>query len=150
MNPPFHQTGPVQGGFPPIGPPNLFLPANSTTEEELSFSETWSLLGAGPLIIALISVLQNVAISKAFGSGQTVDATQEMFALGSASIVGSFFSSIPISGSFSRSAVNEASGVQSPMGGLFTGLLLHYGFLSIYLILIKHYKQEGCVIHIIS
>jgi len=121
IDPPFKQTGEVRGGFPPVGPPEFLLPANSTTTEILSFSETWSLIGAGPLIIALISVLQNVAISKAFGSGQSVDATQEMLALGLASTVGSFFSSIPISGSFSRSAVNEASGVQSPMGGLFTG-----------------------------
>ncbi|ODN03451.1 Sodium-independent sulfate anion transporter [Orchesella cincta] len=136
-NPPFKLTGNVKGGFPTIDVPSFGLPMNSTISDgddglKLTYWETWSLIGAGPLIVALISVLQNVAISKAFGSGQTIDATQEMFALGTASIVGSFFSSIPISGSFSRSAVNEASGVRSPMGGLFTGILvlLSLGFLT--------------------
>jgi len=62
-----------------------------------------------------------VAIAKAFGSGQSIDATQEMFALGISHVVSSFFSAIPTSGSFTRSAVNEASGVQSQLGGLFTG-----------------------------
>lgn len=46
--------------------------------EQLSFLESWSLISTGPLVIALISILQNVAISKAFGSGQKVDATQVM------------------------------------------------------------------------
>ncbi|CAG7687310.1 unnamed protein product, partial [Allacma fusca] len=31
---------------------------------------------------------------------------------------------IPSCGSFSRSAVNDASGVRTPMGGLFTGTLV--------------------------
>ncbi|CAL8137914.1 unnamed protein product [Orchesella dallaii] len=127
-NPPFKLTGTVKGGFPTVDFPSFGLPINSTGSDDdsqrLTYWETWSVIGAGPLIVALISVLQNVAISKAFGSGQTIDATQEMFALGTASILGSFFSSIPISGSFSRSAVNEASGVRSPMGGLFTGVLV--------------------------
>ncbi len=97
----------------------LFYPS-----DHYSFSETWSILKTGPLVVALISILQNVAISKAFGSGQAVDATQEMFALGTSSIIGGFLSAIPISASFSRSAVNEASGVNSQLGGLFTGILV--------------------------
>lgn len=128
-NPPFKLTGHVHGGFPDIDIPSFNLPFNFTNTDtghasetqNMTFWETWSFIGAGPLIVALIAVLQNVAISKAFGVGQSIDATQEMFALGTANILGSFFSAIPISGSFSRSAVNESSGVRSPMGGLFTG-----------------------------
>lgn len=48
-------------------------------DERLSFLDSWSLISTGPLVIALISILQNVAISKAFGSGQKVDATQVRF-----------------------------------------------------------------------
>ncbi|XP_021952022.1 sodium-independent sulfate anion transporter isoform X2 [Folsomia candida] len=122
---PFALTGPVLGGFPPIAIPSFALPVNSTSSTERhTVIQSFSLLGAGPVIVALISVLQNVAISKAFSCGQRIDATQEMLALGASNVVGSFFGAIPISGSFSRSAVNEASGVQSPMGGLWTGILV--------------------------
>lgn len=44
-----------------------------------------------------------------------------MIALGLSNLVGSFVSSLPISGSFTRSAVNNTSGVKTPLGGLFTG-----------------------------
>lgn len=55
--------------------------------------------------------------------GKTVDATQEMIALGVSNIFSSFFSSMPITGSFTRTAVNNASGVKTPLGGVFTGTL---------------------------
>lgn len=131
--PPFKLVGPVNGGFPPVSLPQFQLThrpsdyANETlsdSQTHYSFVETWSILKTGPLIIALISVLQNVAISKAFGAGQAVDATQEMLALGTSNVIGGFFSAIPISASFSRSAVNEASGVRSQLGGLYTGILV--------------------------
>lgn len=57
--------------------------------------------------------------------GKTVDATQEMIALGVSNIFSSFFSSMPITGSFTRTAVNNASGVKTPLGGMFTGTLHH-------------------------
>lgn len=55
--------------------------------------------------------------------GKTVDATQEMIALGVANILSAFFSSMPVTGSFTRTAVNHASGVVTPFGGVFTGRL---------------------------
>jgi sodium-independent sulfate anion transporter 11 len=58
-------------------------------------------------------------------NGAMVDATQEMITLGFCNIVGSFFMSMPISGSFTRSAVNNASGVRTPFGGLYTGIVYH-------------------------
>jgi hypothetical protein len=54
-------------------------------------------------------------------SGTMLDATQEMITLGLCNLVGSFLRSMPISGSFTRSAVNNASGVRTPFGGLYTG-----------------------------
>jgi len=41
-----------------------------------------------------------------------------------ANIVGSFFQAYPITGSFSRSAVNNAAGVKTPTSGIFTALLV--------------------------
>lgn len=64
--------------------------------------------------------------------GKTVDATQEMLALGLCNIFGSFFQSMPVTGSFTRTAVNNASGVQTTLGGIVTGILvlLSLGFLT--------------------
>ena len=56
--------------------------------------------------------------------GKTVDANQEMLALGLCNIFGSFSRSMPTTGSFTRTAVNNASGVKTPMGGVITGCLV--------------------------
>lgn len=50
-----------------------------------------------------------------------MDSSQELFALGLSNIMSSFVRSFPIAGSFSRTAVNNASGVKTPLGGLMTG-----------------------------
>jgi sodium-independent sulfate anion transporter 11 len=140
--PPFHLVGTVVGGLNPVGLPPFRLPrqgavnvnrTNSSQEDIwMTFAESWAFIGSGPLIIALISVLQNVAIGKAFGAGGRVDGGQEMLALGVGSVAGGFLSAIPVSASFSRSAVNEASGVRTPLGGLWTGglVLLSLAFLT--------------------
>lgn len=53
-----------------------------------------------------------------------IDANQEMIALGLCNIVGSFVSSMPTTGSFTRTAVNNSSGVRTPLGGVVTGSLV--------------------------
>lgn len=86
--------------------------------------EMCSELGPSIILVPIIGVLGNVAIAKAFASGNQVDATQELMTLGICNVFGSCASSMPVTGSFSRSAVNHASGVKTPMGGLYTGLLI--------------------------
>ena len=56
--------------------------------------------------------------------GKPIDASQEMIALGICNLMGSFVSSMPTTGSFSRTAVNSASGVRTTFGGIFTGSLV--------------------------
>ena len=53
-----------------------------------------------------------------------MDTNQEMTALGLCNIFGSFVRSMPTAGSFTRTAVNNASGVQTPMGGILTGCIV--------------------------
>lgn len=64
--------------------------------------------------------------------GKKLDATQEMFALGICNTIGAFVSSMPVTGSFTRSAVNNASGVRTTLAGIFTSglLLLSIAFLT--------------------
>lgn len=54
-------------------------------------------------------------------NGKSVDATQELIAIGMSNIGNSFVQAFPGTGSLSRSAVNNASGVRTPFGGVYTG-----------------------------
>ena len=118
---PFLLTGAIKPGFP-----TFQVPPFSTTlkNQTIPFSDMFMDLGSSVFLVPIIAVLGNVAIAKAFSSGQSIDATQELFTLSLANIFGSFFSSMPVTGSFSRSAVNHASGVETQLGGLYTGVMV--------------------------
>lgn len=109
------------------------MPAPNGTTTVLNFTDMVSELGVNIALVPVIAVLGNVAISKAFG-GSGINPTKELVALALSNICGSFFSSIPVTGSFSRSAVNHASGVKTPIGGIYTGalVLLALGLLTPY------------------
>lgn len=47
-----------------------------------------------------------------------------MLAVGLCNVIGSFVRSMPTTGSFTRTAVNNTSGVKTPMGGIITGTLV--------------------------
>ncbi|KAG8259047.1 sodium-independent sulfate anion transporter-like isoform X1 [Homalodisca vitripennis] len=142
---PFRLTGEVVSGFPPFA-----LPPFSTVEgnRTVNFPDMASKLGSGIVVIPLIGILESISIAKAFAKGKTVDATQEMVALGVANILGSFFSSMPVTGSFTRTVVNNASGVKTPFGGVFTGImvLLSVGFLTSSFYFIPKASLSGLII----
>lgn len=56
--------------------------------------------------------------------GQTVDASQELLALGVSNFLVSFVSGFPVTASFGRTAINKASGVQTPLAGAVTGAMV--------------------------
>jgi solute carrier family 26 (sodium-independent sulfate anion transporter), member 11 len=122
---PFILTGEVKAGLPSVSLPPFqtnFTNDNGTVVE-MDTMDMISELGSSIALVPIIAVLGNVAISKAFG-GSGIDATKELIALSLSNIIGSFFSSMPVTGSFSRSAVNHASGVKTPIGGVYTGILV--------------------------
>uniref|UniRef100_A0A182S6L0 STAS domain-containing protein n=1 Tax=Anopheles maculatus TaxID=74869 RepID=A0A182S6L0_9DIPT len=126
---PFILTGTVKSGIPDfqLPPFSTVLPGgggpNGTSPVQLGFTGMIEELGASIALVPIIAVLGNVAISKAFG-GSGINPTRELVALSLSNICGSFFSSFPVTGSFSRSAVNHASGVKTPIGGIYTGALV--------------------------
>ena len=75
--------------------------------------------GSGLIIVPLISFMEAIAIGKAFSriNKYKIYPTQELIALGAANILSSFVSAYPVTGSFSRTAVNSQSGVKTPLGG---------------------------------
>ncbi|XP_073996219.1 sodium-independent sulfate anion transporter isoform X2 [Rhodnius prolixus] len=118
---PFLLTGTVESGLPPFTPPPFSTHSGNST---LSFLDMTKEMGSAIVVVPLIAILESIAIAKAFAKGKSIDATQEMLALGLCNVVGSFVRSFPTTGSFTRTAVNHASGVVTPAGGIFTGVLV--------------------------
>ncbi|XP_060522922.1 sodium-independent sulfate anion transporter isoform X2 [Cylas formicarius] len=124
-DPPFKVIGDVPPGLPSVKlPPFGYTKSSNGTEVSVSFMEMLSNLGSGIIVVPLVGLLEDIAICKAFSNGKPIDATQELLAVGLSNVVNSFVQSFPGSGSLSRSAVNNASGVRTPLGGLYTGVLV--------------------------
>lgn len=76
------------------------------------------------IILPLLAILEHITIALKFAGTSRIDASQEMISIGVANLLGSCFSSMVVTGSFSRTTVNHASGVQTPLGGFFTGIMV--------------------------
>ncbi|KAI5652191.1 sulfate permease family domain-containing protein [Phthorimaea operculella] len=89
----------------------------------LGFLDMTRRLSSAIVMLPIVMVLANIAIAKAFSGGARVDATQEMLTLGLCNMAGSLFHGMPTCGAFTRSAVSHASGVRTPLAGLYSGLI---------------------------
>ncbi|KAG6803091.1 sodium-independent sulfate anion transporter isoform X1 [Apis mellifera caucasica] len=118
---PFKLTGSMGNGLPQIGLPHFSISDGNRTYD---FLETTAAMGTTLFSVPIVSTIEHMAIAKAFAMGKSLDATQEMFALGLCNMFASFVRSMPITGSFTRTAVNHSSGVKTTLGGLFTGCLV--------------------------
>lgn len=74
--------------------------------------------------LALLGFIETISIAKGMSAktGQPINPNQELIGQGLANICGSFGRSFPVSGSFSRSALNLQSGATSGLSGVFTSL----------------------------
>jgi len=79
------------------------------------------------LTIALISFMESYAISKSVQAKHKdydIDANRELRALGLANMTGSLFQAFPISGGFSRTAVNDQAGARTQLASLISAALI--------------------------
>lgn len=106
-------VGSIPSGLPEIGLPKM------------SWETMMSLLSSA-LVISLVGFMEAVSIAKAMAAKtkQRIDPNQELLGQGFSNIVGSLSQSFPVSGSFSRSAVNLNAGAVSGMSNVFTGLIV--------------------------
>ena len=80
----------------------------------------------GACVLTMVGLMEAMAIAKtiAIESKQEIDTNVELCGQGLANIVGSFFNSFVVSGSFSRSAINFRSGAQTGFSSIVTSLLV--------------------------
>ena len=73
-------------------------------------------------IIALLGFMEAISVAKAMAAktGQRIDPNRELIGQGVANITGALTGSYPVSGSFSRSAVNLQAGAVTGMSSVFT------------------------------
>jgi len=106
-------VGKVPEGLPPVALPTI----------------SWDMLGSllsAAIVISLVGFMEAISIAKAIAAKtkQKIDPNQELVGQGLANIVGSLTQSFPVSGSFSRSAVNINAGAKTGMSSVFTGLFV--------------------------
>ncbi|SDZ85944.1 sulfate permease, SulP family [Thiothrix caldifontis] len=101
------------------------LPTFSMPNVSLDF-KTLSSMMVTAAIIGLIGFVEAISIAKAMASQtrQRLSANQELVGQGLSNIVSGFSSGYAVSGSFSRSAVNFASGAMTGFSSVVTGLLV--------------------------
>ena len=77
--------------------------------------------------IAFISFIESMAIAKALQrkhKHNQISPNQELAAMGLANIVGSFFKAFPVTGGFSRTAVNDQAGARTGLATMISGLIV--------------------------
>ncbi|WP_456464185.1 SulP family inorganic anion transporter [Lutibacter sp.] len=89
--------------------------------------ETLKELAPIALTLALIAFMEAISVAKAIESKHNnykVNANKELIALGLGNIVGSFFQTYPSTGGFSRTAINNQAGANTPLAAIFSALIV--------------------------
>ncbi|MEQ1591302.1 MAG: SulP family inorganic anion transporter [Thiobacillaceae bacterium] len=109
--------GEVVGAIPK-GLPEIKMP-------HFTWDAFMSLLSAA-IVISLVGFMEAISIAKAIAAKtkERLDPNQELVGQGLSNIVGSFSQSYPVSGSFSRSAVNFNANAKTGMASVFTALIV--------------------------
>ena len=88
--------------------------------------ETISALIGPAVVIALVSFAETYSVGKAISSEtkQKLDVDQEFIGQGLANLIGSFFQAYPVSGSFSRTAINYAAGARTGLASAISSIIV--------------------------
>lgn len=111
------------GGGEVVGKIPEGLPSLSLLRLDL---DKFTALLSTAFVISLVGFMEAISIAKAIAAKtkQRLDPNQELIGQGLANMVGSLSQSFPVSGSFSRSAVNLNAGAVTGMSSVFTALIV--------------------------
>ncbi|WP_349663282.1 solute carrier family 26 protein [Cellulophaga lytica] len=107
-------VGAIPDGLPSFGVPNINIK---------NILDIWPIA----VTLALVGYLEAISIGKALeekSGKETINPNQELIAIGSANMVGSFFKSFPVTASFSRSAINYEAGAKTNLASLFSVIMV--------------------------
>ncbi len=78
------------------------------------------------VVISILGFMEAISIAKAIAAqtGCRLDPNQELLGQGMANMTGSFAASYPVSGSFSRTAINYQNGAVTGISSIFTSLMV--------------------------
>ena len=79
------------------------------------------------LTISIVAFMEAYSVAKAIEAKKRnykVAPNQELIALGAANLIGSFFQTYPVTGGFSRSAVNYQANAQTPLSSIISAILV--------------------------
>lgn len=112
-----------QGGVRTVGDLPQGLPPFAIPV--FSLEQLLSLLPAS-LIIAMVGYLESFAVAGLIADKEKyrIDPNRELLGLGVANMATSFFSGYPVTGGFSRTAVNHRAGARTGLAGLVTSLII--------------------------
>jgi SulP family sulfate permease len=100
------------------------LPSFSSPSFDLA---TWNTLFPIALTISLVGFAESFAVAKTIQAkhkNYRLDANQELIALGIANFGAAFFKGYPVTGGFSRTAVNNDAGAKTTMSSIFSAILI--------------------------
>lgn len=106
-------VGQVPAGFPEFSAPEI---STQNLSDLLPIAITISFVG----FLESIAVAKKIAAEKRYD----IDANKELVGLGLANIVGSFFKAMPVTGGFSRTAVNKNAGANTGLAAIITAVLI--------------------------
>ncbi len=112
-----------QGGVRIVGDIPTGLPSFRTPHFDVASAR---LLFPTAITLALVQFMNVISLGKVFAARYrySVKPNQELFAIGLSNLGGSFFRSLPVSGSFSRTAVNARAGARTPMSNIIAALVI--------------------------
>ena len=79
------------------------------------------------MVITLVGFMESIAVAKVYARRHRydVDANRELVGLGAANVASGLFGGYPVTGGFSRTAVNDTAGARTPFASLITaGIVL--------------------------
>lgn len=119
-------------GEVPSGLPSLSIPMMNL--------DLWRQLLVPALLLSLIGYVESVSVGKTLAAKrrQSIEPNRELFGLGAANVASALSSGIPVTGGFSRSAVNFEAGAQTQVASLLAavGIAVAAVFLTPYLSLL--------------
>ena len=92
---------------------------------ELDAGTAGSLVTAA-FVITLVGFMESIAVAKVYARRHRydLDPNQELVGLGLANVASGLFGGYPVTGGFSRTAVNDTAGARTPVASIVTALLV--------------------------